>query len=312
MKRLLILSAGHDVGGVGIALKQAFDHHAPDWEARAVCRATSYLDYPTDIVWGPGNQRRNEVIALMRSADVFHIMDNERALRWLGPYRRGKAVVIQHLGSRFRRNEAMLSRLLSKAAVTQVTDSIDLIRPNVAFEPTAMDFAELARLSFDQFKPKTRIRIAHAPTRRSIKSTDIIMATIARLQERHPIDFDLIERVGNRECLERKARADIFVDQLLLGFGVNAIECWAMGIPVVSGLADQKARQNVIDLWGECPWEDATADTLESVLERLITDRKHRAAVAERGLAHGLAWHSQPAVVDRMLNLYDRAQAVAA
>ena len=91
MKRLLILNAGQDVGGCGIALKRAFDKYAPDWEARAVCRAVGYLDYPTDIVWPMNNSRKREVIGLMRASNVMHVMDSERPLRWLAPYRHGAA-----------------------------------------------------------------------------------------------------------------------------------------------------------------------------------------------------------------------------
>jgi hypothetical protein len=311
-RRLLIISAGHDVGGCGIALKRAFDHHAPDWEARAVCRATGYLDYPTDIVWQASSGKRREVIGLIRSADVVHIMDNERALRWVAPYRRGKAIVVHHLGSHFRRHERAVSQVCVKFGATQVTDSVDLVRPQVAFEPVPADFEALSRLRREHYKPSKRIRIAHAPTRRAIKSTDTILAVLDRLRQQYPIDVDLIERVGNRECLERKARADIFVDQLLLGFGMNAIECWAMGIPVVSGLVDERARAAAFDMWGELPWADATEQTLESVIEHLILDEEWRRTLGERGRAHGLEWHSEEAVVDRMLDLYDRAGAVAA
>ena len=313
MPRLLIMSNGYDVAGCGIALKRAFERHAPDWEARAVCRGTNGLAYPTDIVWSPpGGQRRREVIELMRRADVFHVMDSERPLRWFAPYRRGKTIVVQHLGSHFRRNPTAISRICARYSAIEVTDSIDLIRPHVAFQPVPADFEALDRLRRARYRRSKRIRIAHAPTNRAIKSTKVIVEVVERLARRHPIEFDLIEKTSNAECLERKARADIFVDQLLLGFGVNAIECWAMGIPVVSGLVDPKARQNAFGMWGQLPWADATEATLEAVLERLILDKAWRAELGERGRAHGLAWHSEPVVVQRMLALYGVPEVVAA
>lgn len=305
MNRLVIMSGGADVGGCGISLKRSFDRHAPGWEARAICRTETYLKYPTDILWEPLDRTtRSQVISLVRQADVLHLMDSERPLRDFAPYLSGKKVVVHHLGTHFRRNPVAMSRICARYGATQVTDSIDLVRPEVSFEPVPADFDALSRLREEHFQPSERIRIAHAPTRRAVKSTRTIVDAVERLQRRYPIDFDLIERVGHRECLERKARADIFIDQLMLGFGMNAIECWAMGIPVVSGLIDRQARERAFGMWGGLPWEDATAETLEAVIERLVVDAGYRAEAGQRGTAHGLAWHSEAAVVDRMLAVY--------
>jgi hypothetical protein len=314
MKRVVFMSSGPDLAGCGYALKRAFDRHAPDWEARAVCRQTVYLDYPTDIVWlpGHGSARRREVTQLVRAADVLHVLDNEKALLKFAPFLRGKTVVVHHLGSHFRRHETMVSRTCRRYGAIEVTDSIDLLRPHVGWQPVPADFDALAELRAEHYRPSDRIRIAHAPTDRQIKSTEIIKRTVESLARRYPIDFDLIERVTNRECLVRKARADIFVDQLGIGFGVNAIECWAMGIPVVSGLVDPAARENALAMWSRFPWADATPQTLEAVVEHLVTDPEWRTELGERGRKHGLEWHSEPAVVQRMLALYGVAGEAAA
>ena len=132
------------------------------------------------------------------------------------------------------------------------------------------------------------------------------------LARRYPIDFDLIERVSHEECLARKARADIFIDQLLYGFGLNNIECWAMGIPVVSGLASGRGRRKGLAMWGQFPWADATEATLEAIVEHLVTDPDWRAELGERGRQHVQRWHSQRAVVEKTLQVYDRAGLQAA
>ena len=307
MKRVVFVSNGADVGGCGIALKRAFDKYADGWEARAACRSKVYLDYPTDIYWPagyPGHKAKRELTAIVREAVVLHVMDNEQVLYRFAPYLRGKTVVMHHLGSHFRRHEAAVSAVARRYGAIEVTDSVDLIRPHVAFMPVPADFEALAKLRQDHYRPSDRIRIAHAPTDRPIKSTKHIIQAVESLQTRYPIDFDLIERVGNRECLERKAQADIFVDQLQFGFGINDIECWAMGIPVVSGWADPAHRERSLELFGQLPWADATEATLESVIEHLVTSSDWRAELGERGRRHGQGWHSEEAVVDRLLELY--------
>ena len=303
MPNLVILNAGPDTAGVGIALKRAFDKHT-DWNTRSIAREVVYLDYPTDIVW-PYNQRMtDEVWGLVANADVIHVMDSERALLPFRRLLRGKMVVVQHLGTHFRRKAHRIYMQCRTWGVTQVTDSIDLVQDGVAFLPTAADTEALAQLRADE--PHKRIRISHAPTNRAVKSTEQIIAAVAELSTRYPISFDLIEGVSNAECLARKARTDIFVDQLTLGFGVNAIECWAMGIPVVSGLVDEKARARALAMWGQFPWADARPETLVSVIEHLIVDKDWRKQLAQRGLDHVQRWHSEQAVVEQTLSVYGR------
>jgi len=308
--KLVILNGGPDTAGVGIGLKQAFDKYAVGWETRAICRQVVYLDYPTDIVWprnAPGRQKR-EVIRLVKEADVLHVMDLEGALNWFAPWLAGKKIVVHHLGTHFRRNPEEVSATCQRYGATEVTDSLDLmLYPHISFLPTPIDTEALAALRVEKFQPSKRVRIAHAPTHRAIKSTEHIIRAVHRLARKHSIDWDLIEGVSNRECLERKARADIFVDQLLLGFGVNNIEAWSMGIPVVSGLVDPEARRKATEMWGQYPWADANEDSLKAKIERLIIDPDWRAELGERGRAHAERWHSQRAVVEQTLAVYERA-----
>lgn len=82
------------------------------------------------------------------------------------------------------------------------------------------------------------VLIAHAPTNREVKSTAAFLEAVDRLRaEGHDIEVDLIEGRTWDECLERKARADIYFDQVKLGYGNNSVECWGMGIPVIAGAA---------------------------------------------------------------------------
>jgi hypothetical protein len=242
----------------------------------------------------------------MRAADVVHLMDRERPLYDRTLFARRARFVVHHLGTRYRRAPRQADRTCRRFGATQVTDSIDLVGPQVSFLPVAADLAELAKLRRKVYRPSERIRIAHAPTNRAIKATPTIIAVVRALARHYPIDLDVIERTPNRECLERKARADIFVDQLRLGFGMNAIESWAMGVPVVSGLAGSKPRAAAFETFGTLPWIDVTADTLYAELERLVVSQEAREAAGAAGKLHAALWHSERSVVERTIELYDR------
>jgi len=275
--KLLIVNPGTDIAGCGIALKYAFDRHAPEWTAHHVRRLPSIYDYPTDRPW-------SELESLWLEADLVHVMDDPRILREL-PARPN--VFVQYLGSTFRKYRDELLRICREYGARQ-TGSLDLLGPDIEWLPVAFDSANL------QHNGNGQVKIAHAPTDRALKSTDLIIEAVGRL----PVAFDLIERVPHRECLDRKAQADIYVDELTLGYGLNAIECWAMGIPVVSGMTIGREA-----LTFEVPWEDATAATLYDVLLRLVESADQRKLAADRGKAHVERYHAPAAVVQRVLEL---------
>ena len=220
---------------------------------------------------------------------------------------RGPVIVVHHLGTNYRRNPRKVSRYCRRFGAVEVTDSLDLmVLGNLPWLPAPADINRIAVYRAEHPTSK-RILIAHAPTNRAIKSTELIIETVGKLAEKYTIEFDLIERVSNDECLQRKAQADIFVDELTLGFGLNNIECWAMGIPVVSGLKDPKARDKALGMWGEFPWHDATEETLYRRIEELIVSPNLRREMANRGMAHVMRWHSEKAVVEQTLAVYERA-----
>lgn len=309
MASVVFINPGQDTAGAGYAFKTAFDVAAPEWSARAICRSTNYLDYQTDIVWSPRHPSR-KMTDLLQAADVVHTMNSPRPLGWFKP-RSSQRLVVHHLGTTFRRDPEAMSAICREYGAVEVTDSIDLLFDGIGWLPIPADLAALAKLRRSVYSASNTTRIVHAPTDREYKDTDAIIAAVESLSRRYPISFDLIEKVPNRQCLRRKAEADIFVDQLKYGFGLNAIECWAMGIPVVSGLDDDIAKKRGKAMWGQLPWADATATTLESVIEHLIVNEKWRDRLGERGLAHAQRWHSQEAAVDMALAFYQPAEMAA-
>lgn len=304
--RLVILNADADTAGVGIALKRAFDKYAVGWETRAVCRARNYLDYPVDILWPYRERGRiaRRVGALVSAADVVHVMDSEAALDPFVGRLKGKTVVVQYLGTHYRRNRRRAERRARLFGAIQVTNSIDLISDRVPFLSVAADLEAIGKLR-NGYQPGDRVRIAHAPTNRGVASTERVIAVVNELAKRYPIDFDLIEHVSNAQCIARKAKADIYVDRLTLGgFGLNAIECAALGVPVVAGLVGEEPRRRAFAMCGQLPWADATPETLPAVIEHLIIDRGWRAELAKRARAYAETWHSERAVVAQALGVY--------
>lgn len=151
------------------------------------------------------------------------------------------------------------------------------------------------------------IRIAHAPTRRSIKGTDAFLRAIARLQRMgYPVEADLIERVPWAECLRRKATADIYYDQAQLGYGSNALEAWAMGIPVIAGAADATLEEMQRRI-GYLPFYPTSEDTLFETIRTLVDYPGLREQYALGGSEYVRRFHSHPPVVSQLQSIYQRA-----
>lgn len=150
------------------------------------------------------------------------------------------------------------------------------------------------------------VRIAHAPTDRGIKSTAAFLEATEQLKaEGHPIEVDLIEGVPWRECLARKAKADVYFDQVKLGYGNNAIEAWGMGIPVIAGAAPA-TQEEMVRRFGDLPFYNATESTLYDAL-RAMLNPSIRELYAHRGLMHVRKYHDERVVVEQLKDVYRRA-----
>lgn len=110
------------------------------------------------------------------------------------------------------------------------------------------------------------IRIAHAANHRGVKGTEFLVQAVQTLRaEGVDIHLDLIERVPNHEALERIGRADIYVDQLVMGYALAALEGLALGRVVVSPVDGLPATDlfRTYSYLDECPIVSAGQRTIE-------------------------------------------------
>lgn len=299
--RVLSVNAGQDLAGTGIRLKRAFDRHS-DWTFNSIARSETYLKYPTDRPW-------SDARSLWDRSDVVHLHNNFRTAELLetGP----KPSVIHHHGTFFRQNtEAMLADQRRRRSVgLAATLDLYLMAPDdLEWVPAAYDVDWLASLR--RLRGRDRIRIVTAPTDRTVKSTEALIAACRRIGRRRRITLSIIERRSWERCLAQKASADIFFDQVLLGYGCNAIEAMGMGIPVVAG-ADPATLAEYRRRFGELPFQPATEDSIEDALVELVESSSRRSEIGLRGQTHVRRWHSDEAVVSQLERIYSDALSIS-
>ena len=174
--------------------------------------------------------------------------------------------------------------------------------------PITVPVARYRRLSKQRpaTSPDGAFRIAHCPTKRVNKGTDVFLKVLDRLNEKGlrviPV---LMERDKQEVALAKKATCDATFDSFWLGIQTSGLEGGAMGHPVIAGDPDVAAlhREHV----GSVPYTYANdARTLEEVIERLMTDKDFYAAEAARVRQYVEQYHDYPAVAQRYDDLLMR------
>ena len=145
------------------------------------------------------------------------------------------------------------------------------------------------------------LRILHAPNHRHLKGTDALLSAVGDLKRRgHAVDLVLVERKPNREVLAEIARADLIVDQLVIGwYAMLALEAMALGKPVVCHIRDdlaglyQKAGLLGAD---ELPFLNADVLSIGALIERAVAGAYDLAEIGRKGRRFVERHHSLAAV----------------
>lgn len=144
--------------------------------------------------------------------------------------------------------------------------------------------------------------VVHAPSKTYLKGTPFVLEAVEQLQEEGlGFNFQLIHGMSHAEAADWFRRADVVVDQLVIGwYGVVTIEALAMGKPVVVYVRDDLAR----DFNPPLPIANANPDTVKGVLRELISDHGRRLELAETGRAFVEEVHDIRKVAARLRERY--------
>lgn len=302
--RALILSVWEDTGGVGIALKRALERHT-SWEVRFVHRHHNYISYPTDIYWDPEAPKPDGLDALFAEADVIHVMERWESASVFDGWR-DKPLLMHHHGTHFRVEQtqnliASVREYGAKAIVS--TPDLLLIDESLEWLPNPCDIPMMERIRRENYRENEYPRAAHSPTNRGLKGTEQFLRAAYDL--RTQMGIDVIEWVTWDACLDRKSRAEMFFDQLHIGYALSGIEAMAMGIPVIGGAEDPRILALMRDIFGDLPFVLADRGTLGDAL-RLLLDPAERRRWGEIGRSHVAEYHDEARVARQLAGIYEQ------
>jgi glycosyltransferase involved in cell wall biosynthesis len=188
----------------------------------------------------------------------------------------------------------------SRRAGARIVGSYDAARwvPDALVVPPGIDLRKI-----DPAPPSDRDRplVVHAPSSRRRKGTEHVIAACADL----PVELEIVEGLRHDEAFERFRSADIVVDQLNAGwYGVFAIECMALGKPVVTFLHEEAVRRTEEAFGLEVPIVAAAKETLRDALRPLVESAGERRRVGAASRAYVERVHDADAVAARLLDVY--------
>ena len=301
--KLFSYSPYDDTGMLGYNLAAMWDQCRPVDTYHAVCGAPSYLNFPQHDPWD-----WDQIVRWWAEADAVHLHDGFHQM----PARRRSGLVVTWHGTGFREASEVLLRQQKRHRGIGTVSTLDLwlLAPDdVEWLPAPHDTESYQRIRAGIPREDGPLRIGHAPTNRALKHTENFLAACERLATETEIEVVLIEGCDWVDSITLKATCDIWYDQVAFGYGGNGIEAMAMGIPVICGAQDATLEEYE-RRFRSLPFVLADAGTIYDALAHLASSPGIRESWGLRGQAHAEAFHSYPAVADRLEPLYYRAAAL--
>lgn len=166
------------------------------------------------------------------------------------------------------------------------------------------------RIEIEQFTPKypdTNNKvplIVHAPSSKSTKGTEFVNKAIEKLKDNDNLSFQYHEvyNMSHEEAMEVYSKADIVIDQLLIGsYGIFACECMALGKPVICYILDE----NIASYGDEFPIINANPETIYEVLKDLILSPIKRNTIGKKSRLYAEKVHDSKVVAKKLKTIYE-------
>jgi glycosyltransferase involved in cell wall biosynthesis len=240
---------------------------------------------------------------LLPTTDIFHfyfgltLVPKTIQFPILNAFR--KKSVFHYLGSDIR-GKTPEELAYGKRADGEIVGSYDAIRwvPDAHVVPNGLDLTKYEPVPPPNNGPP---RVVHAPTSRTKKGTEWIVKACEQL----PVELEIVENTRHDLAIERYKQSDIVVDQLNAGwYGVFALECMALGKPVVTFLHDEAVRRTEEAFGVRLPLVPTTKETLAETLAALVESPEERQRIGASSRAYVERVHDANAVAERLIEIY--------
>lgn len=204
------------------------------------------------------------------------------------------------------------------ACFAKYADAIYALNPDLLrVLPPQSRFLPYSHIDLQEWKPSGRLSIEgsrpliiHAPSHKGAKGTRYVVEAVEKLRaERVEFEFRLVEQLSRSEARRIYEQATLAVDQLLVGwYGGFAVECMALGKPVICYIREEDLALVPPTMQAELPLLRATPSTIYRVLKDcLTTGLEELPSVAERSRRYVEHWHDPLAIAASLKHAYHNA-----
>lgn len=200
---------------------------------------------------------------------------------------------------------------LSKLSWALLADKVLYLNPDLGrFVPNSL-FLPYYKLNVDtklkdNHNNSNILNIAHAPSSRSIKGTQMLVDAVEVINRREKrINLILIEGLSNFEAIKAIGQADVLFDQIWVGwYGGVAVEALSQGVPVISYIRESDLKYIPKAMSEALPIIQVTPDTIYEVLLHLVAGDINLSELSAKSIDFFNQYHSIEAVSEKLLSVY--------
>lgn len=181
--------------------------------------------------------------------------------------------------------------------------------PNAQFLPYSN--VEISELEVLPPSTSGRVRIVHAPSDGAIKGTPAILAALESLRYKYDFELTLVENMPHEEAMKMYRRADLVIDQVLLGwYGGFAVEAMSMGKPVLCYLRPDDFEHVPRDMISDLPVRNIRPDRIAEDVADALDRRAEWPEWSVRSRRYVEKWHNPFIIATAMVAAYKNPTAL--
>ena len=150
-----------------------------------------------------------------------------------------------------------------------------------------------------------KLTVIHVPSEPEVKGTHYVKEAFKNLGPKYPnVEFKILDFMPYDDLLEEMSKADIVIDQLLVGwYGGQAVEAMVLAKTVMCFL--EPSYIDIVSFGKEIPIVNTTIFSFEKDLEDLINDPDRRQKLAAAGPDFVYTHHDAEKVADSYQKVYE-------
>ena len=299
---------GQDTGGQSYKIAEAMRRHTIH-ESHSFRLSKDYIDFPVEYQFPLSSLQWRGIKGYLARIDIAHIHNYYHYKNKWGKIN-PEARLILHMHGRPGLHWELWKAADKKMDGYRVVSTLNLLGyvdcdPS-RWIPAPFDVDKLSKLRDEHYIDDDIFRIAHSPTNRNYKNTDLVFKTVSNLQKKGlKIEIIIIEKQTNEVCLKLRSQCDATFDQIYLAMGNSGLEgcCFRQVVFVGAPNIVYRRYNNII---GYIPFVEVSRENFEERLEYYVRNSDKARIEGERSYQYVKTWHDYPVVARIVENIYNK------